>query len=137
MIKLRNIMVATVIFAVLITGTSVFYSNLFNSYGKETPETLNTEKQVNEMNKTAHTLRGHVSSISQMNVESIFSFIAAIPNAISLLAGIPVLISETITGVITPMPADIVPDWATTLLNVTIIIIGVMLLISAIQKYRM
>lgn len=135
--KMRDMMVALVLFSVLVAGSATFYTDLFGSYDRASPENLSTMETVDTMEEKGTSLQNKVQSMSQMNLESIFSFLSAIPNALSLLADIPVLAYQTIEGSIGSLPSEVVPGWAPTMFNVILIVIGVMLLISAIQKYKM
>lgn len=135
--KMRDMMVALVLFSVLVAGSATFYTNLFSNYNRASPENLSTMETVDTMEEKGTSLQNKVQSMSQMNLEGIFSFLAAIPNALSLLADVPVLAYQTIEGSIGAMPAEVVPGWAPTMFNVILIVIGVMILISAIQKYKM
>lgn len=134
--KLRDIMVGLVLFAVLIAGSATFYTNLFSNYGKAQPANLSTMETVDTMEQKATSLQDKTQKITQMNLESIFSFVAAIPDALSILAQIPVLAIQTVTEVIEPL-GMFIPSWVSTVIPVVITIVVVMMIISAIQKWKM
>lgn len=133
--KLRDLMVATILFSVLLAGSAMFYTNLFTNYGKATPEKLSTMDTVKNMSTQMETLKSQADSISKMNLESVWSLLGAIPNAINILIKIPTLAIQTVTEAMGNVP--LVPQWAVLAVEAIILIVAIMMIISAIQKYRM